>query len=158
PVSAIVAAERQLGKCAELACGFGGAIGAWRKIAHDEDDRSDAEVQAIIRNWRNAHPKIVEFWQRLMRAARISIRRRQAIRVMPTPRPSIITDFDGTDLTIMLPSSRTINYPGARLTPNNKFENGEADIEFFDNARGGWKPTRAWYGTLVENVVQATAR
>jgi len=93
-----------------------------------------------------------------MRAARISIRTKQAIRVMPAPRPSIITDFDGQDLTITLPSDRMINYPGAHLTPNNKFEDGEADIEFFDNARGGWKPTRAWFGTLVENVVQGTAR
>ena len=44
------------------------------------------------------------------------------------------------------------------MVPNRKFEDGEADIEFFDNARGQWKPTRAWFGTLVENVVQGTAR
>jgi hypothetical protein len=157
-INAISAAERQLGKCSELACGFGGALGAWRRIANDEDTRSDTEVQSIIRAWRNAHPKTCAFWQRLMRAARISIRTKQAIRVMPAPRPSIITDFDGTDFTITLPSGRAINYPGARLTPNTKFENGEADIEFFDNARKQWKPVRAWYGTLVENVVQGCAR
>src|SRR5215510_3798416 len=51
-----------------------------------------------------------------------------------------------------------ISYPGAHLTPNTKFENGNPDIEFFDNARGQWKPARAWFGTLVENVVQGTAR
>src|SRR5262249_30206644 len=88
-ISAIESADRQKGKCAELACGFGGALGAWRRIANDEDSRSDAEVQTIIRNWRAAHPKIVEFWQRLMRAARISIRTKQGIRVMPAPLPSI---------------------------------------------------------------------
>src|SRR5262249_26978683 len=43
PVSEITAVERQLGKCAELACGFGGSVGAWRRIAGD-DGRSDAEV------------------------------------------------------------------------------------------------------------------
>jgi DNA polymerase len=96
-----------------LACGFGGALGAWRRIANDEDIRSDAEVQAIVRNWRNAHPKIVEFWQRLMRAARISIRTGQSIRVMPAPHPSIVTGFDGYALTITLPSGRAIPYPGA---------------------------------------------
>jgi hypothetical protein len=36
PVSEIIAAERQLGKCAELACGFGGSVGAWRRIAGDD--------------------------------------------------------------------------------------------------------------------------
>src|SRR5262245_20069304 len=51
-----------------------------------------------------------------------------------------------------------INYPGARLIPNTKFENGDPDIDFFDNARGQWKPARAWFGTLVENVVQGSAR
>jgi DNA polymerase len=157
-INAIAAADRQKGKSAELACGFGGSIGAWRRIANDEDVRSDAEVGAIVKAWRNAHPKIKTFWDRLMKAARISIRTKQAIRVMPVSRPSIITDFDGTDFTITLPSGRAINYPGARLTPNNKFENSEADIEFFDNARGQWKPARAWFGTLVENAVQGTAR
>src|SRR5262249_6350027 len=47
-----------------------------------------------------------------------------------------------------LPSGRAISYPGARLAPNTKFEDGDPDIEFFDNARGQWKPARAWFGTL----------
>ena len=157
-VLAITKPERQMGKSAELACGFGGALGAWRRIANDEDIRSDAEVQAIVRNWRNAHPKIVEFWQRLMRAARISIRTGQSIRVMPAPHPSIVTGFDGYALTITLPSGRAIPYPGAHLVPNKKFENGDPDIEFMDNAKGQWKPARAWFGTLVENCVQGIAR
>ena len=39
-----------------------------------------------------------------------------------------------------------------------KFEDGDPDVQFMDNARGLWQPTRAWYGTFVENVVQGTAR
>jgi len=158
PVENISAAERQLGKCAELAAGFGGSVGAWRRIAHDEDARTDAEVLTIIHAWRAKHLAICAFWQRLARAARISIRTGQAIRVMPAPQPSIITSFDDTDLTITLPSGRAINYPNARLVPNKKFEDGDADIEFMDNARGQWKPVRAWFGVLVENTVQGIAR
>ena len=157
-ILAITKPERQMGKSAELACGFGGTNRAWRRIANDEDVRSDAEVQTIIRNWRSAHPKICEFWKRTMLAARLSIRSKRAIRVMPAPHPEIITDFDGTDFSITLPSGRAINYPNAHLTPNTKFEDSEPDISFFDNARGQWKETRAWFGTLVENVVQGTAR
>jgi DNA polymerase len=157
-VLAIVKAERQMGKCAELACGFGGALGAWRKIAGDEDTRSDAEVLVMVRNWRAAHPRIVDFWYRLMRAARLSIETGETIRVMPAPRPSIVTAFDGTDLTIELPSGRVINYPGARLAVNEKFASAGPDIEFMDNALKRWKPVRAWHGTIVENVVQGTAR
>src|SRR5262249_36479596 len=157
PVSEIVAAERQLGKCAELACGFGGSIGAWRRIAGD-DGRSDAEVMAIIKQWRDAHPAIRAFWHDLAQAARVAIRTERPILVAAAPRPPIIAAFDGYALTLTLPSGRMTNYPGARLAPNGRFEDGDPDIEFFDNARGQWKPARAWYGMLVENVVQGTAR
>ena len=150
--------ERQLGKAGELACGFGGSIGAWRRIAHDEDVRSDPEVQALIKQWRDAHPATRTFWRELAQAARVAIRLGRPILVAAAPRPPIIAAFDGYALTLTLPSGRAINYPGARLSPNTKFEDGEPDIEFFDNARGQWKPARAWFGTLVENVVQGCAR
>jgi len=151
-------ADRQLGKYAELACGFGGSVGAWRRIANDADVRSDAEVESIVKKWRATHPAILRFWQRLIRAARVAIRTRRAIRVNPAPAPSIIAAFDGNSLTLELPSGRVINYPGAKLVPNEKFEDGEPDIEHFDNAIGKWRRVRTWYGTLVENVVQGTAR
>src|SRR5262245_2498479 len=153
----LATAERQLGKNADLACGFGGSVGAWRRIVSD-DGRSDAEVLAIIRQWRDAHPAIRTFWHELAQAARVAIRIGRPILVAPAPRPPIIATFDGYALTLTLPSGRTIVYPGAHLTPNTKFEDGDPDIEFFDNARGQWKPVRAWFGTLVENVVQGTAR
>jgi len=156
-VSEITAAERQLGKCAELACGFGGSVGAWRRIAGD-DGRSDAEVLAIIRQWRDAHPAIRAFWHDLAQAARVAIRTGRPILVAAAPRPPIVADFDGYALTLTLPSGRAINYPGAHLVPNSKFEDGDPDIEFFDNANRQWKPARAWFGMLVENVVQGTAR
>jgi DNA polymerase len=157
-VLAIAKPERQLGKAGELSAGFGGSIGAWRRIAHDEDIRSDAEVLAYVKQWRDAHPAIRALWRELAQAARVAIRTGRPILVAPAPRPPIIAAFDGYALTLTLPSGRMINYPGARLSPNTKFEDGDPDIEFFDNARGQWKPARAWFGTLVENVVQGCAR
>jgi DNA polymerase len=44
----ISTAERQLGKAAELASGFGGSVGAWRRIV-PHDPRSDDEIKGIIR-------------------------------------------------------------------------------------------------------------
>jgi DNA polymerase len=156
-IATITSAERQQGKAAELAAGFGGSVGAWRRIAGD-DGRTDAEVLAIIRQWRAAHPGIRKFWADLARAAGVAIRTRQPITVGTAPRPQIIAAFDGHALTLALTSGRAINYPGAYLVPNPKFEGADPDIEFFDNARGQWQRTRAWFGTLVENVVQGTAR
>src|SRR5262249_50300406 len=56
-ISGVISKERQMGKAAELAAGFGGSVGAWRRIAGD-DGRTDEEVRAIIRQWRCAHPAI----------------------------------------------------------------------------------------------------
>jgi DNA polymerase len=156
-VNAIASGERQMGKAAELAAGFGGSVGAWRRIAGD-DGRTDDEVLAIIRQWRDAHPAIRAFWRDLAQAARVAIRTGRPILVAPAPRPPIIAAFDGYALTLTLPSGRAINYPGAHLTPNTKFENGDPDVKFFDNARGQWLPARAWAGTLIENCVQGCAR
>jgi hypothetical protein len=156
PISEITAAERQLGKCGELACGFGGGLRAWRRIAKDEDVRSDEEVKAIVYAWRTAHPRITAFWDRLARAARSSIVSGKPVQVSAVPH--LVTDFDGYALTITLPSGRVINYPGAHLVPSEMFVNGAHDIEFMDNTHGKWAPVRAWYGTLTENVVQGIAR
>jgi DNA polymerase len=153
----IVKVERQQGKCAELAAGFGGSVGAWRKIAGD-DGRTDAEIKAIIQQWRDAHAAITKFWKELARAARAAIRTGQMQQVGGESRPTITAAFDGYALTLTLPGGRAVNYPGAHLRANQKFEDGDPDIEFFDNAKGQWKPVRAWFGVLVENVVQACAR
>jgi len=59
-------------------------------------------------------------------------------------------------LLLTLPSGRRLSYPEARLMPG-KFENTR-ELQYKDNAKGGWSDVGAWYGTLTENAVQATAR
>ena len=152
----ITAAERQLGKAAELASGFGGSVGAWRRIIAD-DPRSDDEIRAIIFRWRQAHPAIRRLWKDLARAIRAAIRTGQPILIAESPQPRIVATFADANLTLTLPSGRAITYPEARLVPS-KYEGAAPDVLFMDNARGQWKPYRGWFGTFVENVVQATAR
>jgi hypothetical protein len=152
----ISTAERQLGKGAELASGFGGSVGAWRRIM-PHDPRGDHEIKAIIQQWRNAHPATRKFWNDLVRAIRVAIRTGQAVPVAPAPQPPIVATFADGNLTLTLPSGRAITYPEARLIPA-KFEGALSDVQFMDNARGQWKPYRGWFGTFVENVVQGTAR
>src|SRR5260370_27847391 len=53
-------------------------------------------------------------------------------------------------------SGRRLAYPEARLVPG-KFEDTR-EIRFKDNAGGRWADSSAWYGTLVENAVQAVSR
>jgi DNA polymerase len=152
----INAAERQLGKAADLASGFRGSVGAWRRIV-PHDPRTDDEIKAIIGQWREAHPAIRRFWKDLSRAIRVAIRTGQPMLVASSPQPPIIATYADDNLTLTLPSGRAITYPQARLIPS-KFEDAPPDIEFMDNARGQWKAYRGWSGTFVENVVQGTAR
>jgi DNA polymerase len=149
-------AQRQLGKFGELACGFGGSVGAWRRIV-GHDPRSDDEIKAIIKQWRDAHPATRKFWNDLSRSIRVAIRTGEPVLVAPAPQPPIVALFAGGNLTLTLPSGRAITYPEARLVPG-KYEDGPSDVQFMDNARGQWKTYRAWFGTFTENVVQGTAR
>ena len=55
-----------------------------------------------------------------------------------------------------LPSGRRLAYPEARMVPG-KFEE-TYNIRHKDNAKGAWTDIDTWYGTLVENAVQAVAR
>jgi DNA polymerase len=152
----ITTAERQLGKGGELAFGFGGSVGAWRRIVPN-DPRTDDEIKAINRQWRDAHPAVRKFWNDLSRAIRVAIRSEQPIVVAPSPQPRIVAAYADGNLTLTLPSGRAITYPDARLVPG-KYEDAPSETEFMDNARGQWKAFRGWYGTFVENVVQGTAR
>jgi DNA polymerase bacteriophage-type len=151
PNTEITAAERQTGKGGDLAGGFGGSVGAWRRLVPD-DERPDNEIYNDILAWRMAHPKTVQFWRALARAARLAIQTNSEHAA-----GAITASFRDETLYLALPSGRAIAYPEARLIPS-KFEDLPPDILFKDNSRGNWIDRRAWFGTLVENVVQGAAR
>jgi DNA polymerase family A/Toprim domain/CHC2 zinc finger len=154
----VTAEERQLGKAAELAAGFGGSIGAWRRILPN-DERSDAEIKAIIDKWRRAHPRTQKLWRDFEKAIPVAIRTGQLVRIGRGNLGSVIeTYYQNDNLYLTLPSGRQITYPEARLLPNNKFEGGRPNVGFKDNARKQWTDYRGWFGTFIENVVQGTAR
>jgi DNA polymerase len=106
-------AERQLGKGAELASGFGGSVCAWRRIM-PQNPRADEEIKAIIRQWRDAHSATTKFWKDLARAIRVAMRTGRPILAAPPPQPPIVAAFANGNLTLTLPSGRAITYPEAR--------------------------------------------
>jgi hypothetical protein len=114
--------------------------------------RTDEEIFADVRAWREAHPKTTAYWRELARAIRIAIRTGQ-----PFAAGKIVANYEDGNLYLTLPSGRRITYPNTRLVAG-KFENGDPDVLFKDNARGKWADYRGWFGTFVENVVQGTAR
>jgi DNA polymerase len=139
---------RQTGKYMELAFGYAGGLGAFRKIAPDANF-TDAQVETFKRQWRAAHPKIVKFWGDL---------HRMLLRAVGTGKPQAMrnlrAEMRAGTLYLRLPSGRELAYPEARI------EGGQYDdqILYKDNARGKWQDTRGWHGTFCENVVQAVSR
>lgn len=144
-------AGRSFGKTYDLAFGFGGGIGAWRKF-DPSDTYSDAGVEEFKRAFRVNHPATFRFWHRLERHAHRCARTGKRTEL----NNQIFFDMEDGALFMTLPSGRRLAYPEACLVPG-KFEDTSA-LRFKDNAKGGWTDVEVWYGTIVENVVQATAR
>jgi DNA polymerase len=145
-------AGRAFGKVNGLAFGFGGGLGAWRKF-DSSNTYSDAQITRFRDEFRNAHPATKKFWHRLERAACEAVITGQKI---SSEKYRLAWEMENTTLWLTLPSGRRIAYPEAKVVPG-KFE-GTRSLRFKDNAQGRWADVDAWYGALVENVVQATAR
>src|SRR5262249_1275420 len=126
-------------------------LGAWRKF-DNSDTYSDAEIEQFKHAYRDSHPATRQFWHELERAAHACVFTRRRINLGNR----VSFEMKNGTLLLTLPSGRQLSYPEARLMPG-KFE-GTRELQYKDNAKGGWSNVGAWYGTLTENVVQATAR
>ncbi|HEX9321794.1 MAG TPA: hypothetical protein VF913_06695 [Xanthobacteraceae bacterium] len=151
PVTPADEAGRQTGKTADLALGYGGAIGAWRAF-DDSDTHTDAEVERIKNAWRASHPATTRFWRRLEASLKKAIRTGERVELN-----RLAFEYADETAFIVLPSGRRLAYPGARLVPG-KFGDGTTQVAFMDNARGGWAEVAGWHGTFTENVVSAISR
>jgi DNA polymerase len=144
--------ERSVGKTCDLAFGYMGGLGAWRKF---ETARfTDAEVETFKQEWRAAHPKIKAFWYALDHAAWSAVRERGRIFRCG----SVAFRCDATFLQLKLPNGRKLSYPRPRIIGDDR----EQRVVFADNSAGQFKDCRhgqgAYGGTWTENVVQAIAR
>src|SRR5262245_26727442 len=150
PVTPEQEGDRQIGKIYDLAFGFGGGRGAWRKF-DNSDTYSDAEIEGFKRQFRRTHRATFRFWHALERAAHRTVRTKRR-----TALGNLAFEMERGTLFMTLPSGRRLAYPEARMVPG-KFEE-TYNIRHKDNANGAWTDTDTWYGTLVENAVQAVAR
>jgi DNA polymerase bacteriophage-type len=146
---------RAKGKTADLAFGYSGGEGAFRKFAGET--ASSEEANTLKRNWRNAHPKTVGMWADLDAVAKRAVANpNMAQRI----NDHLAFCFDGTFLRMKLPSGRCLAYPFPRLEPGRYPD--ETVVHFKDNAAGKFVDCRngqgAWQGLWVENAVQAVAR
>ena len=140
---------RQYGKTMELACGFGGSVGAYRKMGGSAvNAMTDDEIHILVQAWRKAHKKIVAFWYDVESAAKAAIRNPDD---MFEVRGLYFSVKDGW-LRIKLKSGRYLSYPNIRIEDGNILYDGT------NQYTRKWEALETYYGKIVENIVQATAR
>jgi DNA polymerase bacteriophage-type len=149
---------RETGKVADLAFGYMGGVGAYRKFG--DADAPEDDIRRLQRAWRNAHLRTVALWYALDRAAKRAVAKPG---VVARVNDRVAFCADGTFLRMRLPSGRKIAYPFARNEAGtDKFDRPATVVHFMDNAGGKWTDARAgqgaWPGLWAENVVQAVAR
>lgn len=151
-VDDVTDAQRQVGKVQELACGFGGGVGAFAAMGRAYGVRlPEADARRMVDAWRRANPWAVRFWSDLERAYMSAMYHKG--HEFTAGRITYL--FDGQHLWYALPSGRILCYPYARL------EDGNVTY-----AKASWKPAadakewpraRLWKGLACENCTQATA-
>lgn len=147
--------ERDKGKVAELALGFGGSLGALKQMGGEAMGLSEPEMKDIVAMWRDRSPAIVSLWKFINGFAIKAIRNKK--RYVLTRFKNLIFDFDGKVLTIQLPSGRKLFYYDAKLGVNDW---GQTSIEYkgMDQKTKKWWSIKTYGGKLTENIVQAIAR
>ena len=142
---------RQKGKIAELALGYGGSVGALKAMGALEMGLSEDELPALVSAWRQANPKIVQFWWAVDRAVMDAVTRKTT-----TKTHGIIFSARNGMLFITLPSGRSLAYVKPKIGEN-RFG---GDCITYEGVGGTkkWERLDSYGPKFVENIVQATAR
>lgn len=142
---------RQKGKVAELACGYGGSVGAMKAMGADSLGLSDAELKQIVTDWREASPHITEHWWAVDRAVKKAIKEKTA-----TETHRLKFSYEAGFLFIQLPSGRRLAYAKPRIGEN-RF-GGESVTYMGINTQKKWDRLETFGGKLTENICQSIAR
>lgn len=142
---------RQKGKQAELACGYGGSVGALKAFGALESGMKEDELKPLVDAWRAANPHIVDFWWAVDQASKDCIKERNK-----TVTHGIKFICQSGMMFIELPSGRRIAYVKPRIGEN-KF-GGESITYMGLTTAKKWARIESYGPKLVENITQAISR
>lgn len=142
---------RQKGKIAELALGYGGAVGALKAMGALDMGLSEEELPPLVQAWRNANPNIVNLWWAVDYAVTEAVQRRTSSKTH-----GIRFTYRSGMLLITLPSGRNLTYIKPKIGTNS-FGSPCVTYEGIGGTKK-WERLESYGPKFVENIVQATAR
>lgn len=142
---------RQKGKIAELACGYGGSVGALKAMGALDMGLTEEELQPLVNSWRLANPNIVLYWWDVDNAVKTAVKE-----LIPTSTHGIQFEVKRGILFITLPSGRKLAYIKPRIG-DNQFGGESVTYEGTGTAKR-WDRVESYGPKFVENIVQAISR
>lgn len=142
---------RQKGKIAELACGYGGSVGALKAFGAVALGIKEIELKGIIDKWREANPNIIKLWWEVDKAAKNVITNKSTLMCY-----GLKFSYEKGIMFIELPSKRRLAYCKPRIGINAL---GLKCITYEGIGTGKkWERIESYGPKLVENIVQGIAR
>lgn len=142
---------RQKGKQAELACGYGGSVGAMKAMGALDFGMKEEELKPLVDSWREANPKIVKYWWAVDAAIKKAIRTKQ-----PVFLKNLVFSYSSGILFIQLPSGRSLAYPKPKIESN---EYGTESVTYMGlGLNKKWERLESYGPKFVENITQAISR
>lgn len=142
---------RQKGKVAELACGYGGSVGAMKAMGADALGLSDTELKKIVTDWREASPHITALWWDVDRATKKAVKEK-----CTTETHRLTFSYEKGFLFIRLPSGRRLAYAEPRIGLN-KFGSEAVTYMGLSHVKK-WERLESYGPKFVENCIQGIAR
>ena len=142
---------RQKGKIAELACGYGGSVGALTAMGALDMGLKEDELKPLVLSWREANQNIVALWWAVDKAIKDAIAMKDV-----TKTHGIEFECRSGLLRIRLPSGRKLTYIKPKIEIN-KFGCESVTYEGIGVAKK-WERIESYGPKFVENIVQAISR
>lgn len=142
---------RQKGKIAELACGYGGSVGALTAMGALDMGLKEDELKPLVLSWREANQNIVALWWAVDKAIKDAIVMKGLTRTH-----GIEFECRSGLLRITLPSGRKLTYVKPKIEIN-KFGGESVTYEGVGVAKK-WERIESYGPKFVENIVQAISR
>lgn len=129
-------------------CGYGGGVGALRKMGGEQMGLTEKEMDDIVKKWRRSSPHVVKLWRELGDAAIEAIDTRLRVKCSH----GVSFKYAKGILFMTLPSGRSLAYVQPR------FDGRELTYMGMNQTTRKWERTKTWGGKLTENLIQAIAR